>query len=642
MCKPKCKPRLTQVLAARVVGTVTVAAATVSAVGPLTAQVPTARAYVEPAEVQLGEPLRVIVEVTGATEVRDLRPVFSWWFADRTPNGAVPYATRIKTPTSEEVGGSVAFSYSVVAKVAGSFEVGPFEVRADGRELRTEPVTLLVTLPEPGAVSVRARLDRTEVQVTEGLELIVDVTPADLRLAWPDLPDLSDFATWAGGMSQEAGSMVFRLAASAPGTHEIGPVVFEVGDETFETNPVTLVVGDDPPIIEARASVNTEETWVGSDFVLVVEVPGVNELDDDPVLPDMSAFAEPPRARGQGSSSDFGRPTLRRMYHIRAAAAGEFEIGPVRIMAAGQTVLTEPVRLVISEASPPAPVESPKDLRVTAMADKHRVYTGEPVIVTYRVLARDNRMSIEGWRVEEGDTLVLPLQEDFQVRRLSQGVGWDRISADGRLYRAASEHRVMFFPREAGRTTIKSAALSFQIRQRDRSYFVEVSRARNEGTWTPMTLTTDSIPIEVVSLPAEGRPESYRGYVGRLGLVSRVDRTDMEVGDTLTFRVEVSRDVHGPAIPEPEIAFPAGFELIDPETDDTRGSGNRQSANRMLPSETRVYSYWLVATREGSFRIPPVEMSWFDAETESYGTARTQPFDLTVAGTARNGRRLRQ
>ena len=151
-----------------------------------------------------------------------------------------------------------------------------------------------------------------------------------------------------------------------------------------------------------------------------------------------------------------------------------------------------------------------------------------------------------------------------------------------------------------------------------------------------MTLTTDSIPIEVVPLPAEGRPESFRGYVGRLGLVSRVDRTDMEVGDTLTFRLEVSRDVHGLAMPEPEIAFPAGFEVIEPEMDDTQSRGNRQSANRMLPSETRAYSYRLVATREGSFRIPSVEVSWFDAETESYGTARTQPFDLTVVGTARN------
>ena len=54
-------------------------------------------------------------------------------------------------------------------------------------------------------------------------------------------------------------------------------------------------------------------------------------------------------------------------------------------------------------------------------------------------------------------------------------------------------------------------------------------------------------------------------------------------------------------------------------------------------SGTRVYSYRLVATREGSFRIPPVDMSWFDPESESYETAHTQPFDLTVGETGRDG-----
>ena len=600
-------------------------------VGALSAQSPTARVYLESAEVEIGEQFRVVLEVTGATEVGDLRPLFSLgWFTDSPPDRAVPYATETKALPSEEVGGSVAFIYSLVANMAGSFEMGPFEVTADGQKLRTEPVTLSVTVPDPGAVSVRARLDRTEVQAMEEFELIVDVIPADLRLAWPDLPDLSDFATWAGGMSQEAGSMVFRLVASAPGTHEIGPLVFKAGDETFETEPVTLVVTGDAPAIEAHASVNTEQTWVGSDFVLVVEILGVSELDDDPVLPDLSAFAEPPRARGRGSSFDGGWPTLRRTYHIRAATAGEFEIGPVQVMVAGQTVLTEPLRLVISETPPPAPVESPKYLRVTATADQRRVYVGQPVIVTYRVLARDNRMGLEGWWVEEDDTLALPLQEGFQVRRLSSGVGRERISVDGRLYRAASEHRTAFFPLEAGQTTIASAVLSFQIHQRDRRYFVEMSRAQLEGTFTPMFLTTNSIPIEVIPLPAEGRPESFRGHVGRLDVISRVDRTDMEVGDTLTLRVEVSHEGYSPATPEPEIAFPAGFEVIEPETDDTPGRGDGLSA-------TRVYLYRLVATREGSYRIPPVEVSWFDPELESYGTSSTQPFDLTVVGVARDG-----
>jgi len=394
-----------------------------------------------------------------------------------------------------------------------------------------------------------------------------------------------------------------------------------------------LVTGD-APTIEAHAYLNTAQTLVGSDFLLTVEVSGMGEFDSDPVLPDMSAFAEPRGGSGSGWSSDGGRPTVRRRYRVRAVAVGEFEIGPVTVMAGGQTLLTEPLQLIVSEASPAPPAGLARDLRTSATADLRRVYVGQPVIVTYRLLARDNRMGFAGWRIEGVDTLVLPAQGDFHVKRQGGGVEWERIPVDGRPFRAASVHPVAFFPLEAGRKTIGSAEFRFQIHQANRTYFVETSGG---PTWTSATLATDSIPIEVVPLPAEGRPESFRGYVGRLDVVSRVDRTDMEVGDTLTLRVEVSRDVHSLAMPEPEIAFPAGFEVIEPEMDATPGRGGRQSADRLLPSETRVHIYRLVATREGSFRIPPVVMSWFDPESESYGTAGTRPFDLTVVGTARNG-----
>ena len=84
-------------------------------------------------------------------------------------------------------------------------------------------------------------------------------------------------------------------------------------------------------------------------------------------------------------------------------------------MVASQTVLTEPLRLVISDAPPPAPVASPKDLRATATADRHRVYVGEPVIVTYRVLSRDMR-GFEGWWVEGNDRTNMEVGDTVTIR----------------------------------------------------------------------------------------------------------------------------------------------------------------------------------------------------------------------------------
>ncbi len=606
------------------------------AAGPLRAQEPTVRAYVEPATVEVGDTFELVVEVAGATEVEVLR--HRWRFfrqcrygSSPRPDRTLPFAAEIRTPPAGEAPGSVAFSCSSVAETAGSLVFGPFGVTADGRRLESEAVTLVVTLPDPGAVSVRALLDRTEVQVGEELQLILDVTPADVMLPTPDLTHIWDFAYTS--VLRSGREMSVGLVATAPGTHEVGPFVFNLGDDVIRTEPVTLVVVGDPPAIEARSFLNTGQTWVGSDVVLVVEA-DARELDADPVLPDMSAFAETPRARGTGSSSGGGRYTVSRDYRIRVVSAGEYEIGPVQVMVGGRTVLTEPLRLVVSEATPPAPVESPEDLRATATVERQRVYVGEPVIVTYRVLARDNQSGSEGWTVEEDDTLVLPAHDNFQHRRIrARGRWWERVSLDGRPYRVASEHRVLFSPVEAGETAIRPAELMVQVNQRRErdDYAWEMNRAEQQGTWTPVTLTTDPIPIEVVPLPTEGRPASFRGHVGRLGVVSRVDRTDMLVGDTLTLRVEISSVGEDVAPPDPEIRFPTGFEVIEPEVvPDSPAAGEGFAL-------THFYSYRLVARRGGGVRIPAVEVSWFDPETESYGTAGTEPFDITVAGGAREG-----
>ena len=606
------------------------------AAGPVVAQEPTMRAYVEPATVEVGDTFELVVEVAGATEVEALRRRWRFFRQCRhgsppRPDRTLPFAAEIRHPPAGEAPGSVAFSCSSVAETAGSFVFGPFGVTADGRRLESEAVTLVVTLPDPGAVSVRARLDRTEVRVGEELELVFDVTPADVMLSPPDLTPIWDFATTS--VLRSGREMSVGLVATEPGTHQVGPFVFNLGNDVIRTEPVTLVVVGDPPDIEARAFLNTGQTWVGSDVVLVVEAEAM-ELDADPVLPDMSAFAEPPRAAGSGTSSGGGRYTVRRDYRIRVVAAGEFEIGPVQVMVGGRTVLTEPLRLVVSEAPPPAPVESPKDLRATATVERRRVYVGEPVIVTYRVLARDNRSGSEGWEVEEDDTLVLPAHDNFQYRRIRPlGRWWERVSLGDRLYRVASEHRVMFSPVEAGETEIRPAELMLQVNQhRERDgYDWEMNRAEQQGTWTPVTLTTDPIPIEVVPLPAEGRPASFRGHVGRLAVVSRVDRTHMQIGDTLTLRVEISSVSEDVAPPDSEIRFPTGFEVIEPEVvPDAPAVGEGFAL-------THFYSYRLVARQEGGFRIPAAKVSWFDPETESYGTAGAEPFDITVAGGKREG-----
>ncbi|MDE2654510.1 MAG: BatD family protein [Gemmatimonadota bacterium] len=606
--------------------------------GTVSSQEPVARAYLEPPEVEVGEQFELKIEVTGVSEVDELILPREFPFArspsdapfDFTPSDEVlPYTMEI-TPTTPQTLGSVTFSYSLVAREAGFFEFEPFRVPADGRMLVTEPVMLFVTPRDPGTATVQARIEPSEVKLMEQFTIHVDAPGADFSMVRTDLPDLSDFA-WRGGYGAVVlGRTAYDFVAIKSGTHLVGPFTVRVGGQTYETEPMTLVVSDEHRTIEARVGLNTDRAWVGGEFVLVVEVMGASEFEEEPVLPDVSAFAE----LQPGMSGGGNRFTINRNFRFRALEPGEFEIGPVTVVAAGQTALTEPVRLTIGEG-PPDPVVSPEDLRANVAVDKRRAYVGEPVLVTYQLLSRGDFFSFEGWSVRGDNTFVPPEHEDFRVQDLGRRFsGWERVSVGGRSYRAEAEYLVAVVPKEIGAKTIGPAEFQFQVNRRGPlggrlSPEDDPTRARMMGEWTPMTLTTDPVVVEVVPLPVEGRPESYRGQVGRVDVASWLNRTEGVVGDTITLRVEITGNAYLRLMPDPEIILPEGLEVSEPEVSD--------DPRRLLAelSGVRAFVYRVVPTRDGNYRIPAVEVSWFDPETAEYGVSRAEPFDLSIGPAGR-------
>jgi len=149
----------------------------------------------------------------------------------------------------------------------------------------------------------------------------------------------------------------------------------------------------------ARAYLSQSEATINGQFILNVEISDAQELDADPILPDLSGFAA---YLGSGTSTSMqvvnGRTStsLTIQYRFQATAEGTFDIGSVMVPVAGQSLHTEPLSIQISGA-PPATRRSarrddggiaPEDLFVIATPSKQRVYVNEPVVVEYRIFTR--------------------------------------------------------------------------------------------------------------------------------------------------------------------------------------------------------------------------------------------------------------
>ncbi|MBN1595287.1 BatD family protein, partial [candidate division FCPU426 bacterium] len=161
--------------------------------------------------------------------------------------------------------------------------------------------------------------------------------------------------------------------------------------------------------ISIQANVHPQRARVGEHLQLVVTVEGKANLRESPQLPDLQDF----QVYGGGRSSNFTfvngqvSSTLQFTYVLVPKRAGQLVVGPVQITYQGKSYSTQPIPVVVSNASqgyspsapagaapaPPAaipgakpgePAETPQQAQeavfITTASDRKSVYVNEPLV----------------------------------------------------------------------------------------------------------------------------------------------------------------------------------------------------------------------------------------------------------------------
>ncbi len=391
--------------------------------------------------------------------------------------------------------------------------------------------------------------------------------------------------------------------------------------------------------VSVRAYLDRSEVGLAQLFVLNVEVNGMQQVDSEPELPDLSRFAT---YLGSGTSTSMqminGRTTvsLTLQYRFQADKEGTFEIGPVAVRAGGKTYRTDRLALTVTARPTPPRTDAQAepglelgsdDLFVTAEVDRRRVYDNEPVIVEYRIYTRVN--------VDSYSITRLPGTAGFWVEELSESDAprVERVIRDGVEYITARIRRVALFPTGPGVRTVEPLAIEAQVRvrRRPRDLFEDFFSESLFGRRIPVGLASEAVEIEVLPLPESGKPADFSGFVGRLELGASLDKTESEVNEAVTLRVRMEAVGNVRALPEPQIEFPADFEVYPPDVSERIDRGGNQV------SGTKTFEYVLIPRVPGSKSIPAIEVSYFDTSRRDYSTAASEPLTLEVTGTAAPG-----
>ncbi len=415
--------------------------------------------------------------------------------------------------------------------------------------------------------------------------------------------------------------------------------------------PMTMQAQDDPTL-----TVSTKkQVMVGERFQVVFEANAEGKNFQAPSFEGFTVVGGPFTSSSSsfsmvnGSMSHTVRCTY--TFALQAYQEGTFHVGSATLTVKGKKISSEPfdIKVIPDDGSHAAPsgggsssgqgqsqqnTNDPKvsgqDLFIRVIPSKKSVYVGEQVVLTYKIYTK---VPVSSLSVER-----MPSYAGFWTKDITDNNGGSLRQTseyiNGIEYTAAEIQKIVVVPQRSGTLPIDPMIIECiaQIRtesNRQRSmdpfeaFFNDPFFNRNIAN-VRKELTSQTLNLEVKSLPENGKPASFAGAVGNFNFKSEIDKTELNTNEAFTLTLTVSGTGNVELLQMPTPVFPPDFEVYDPKI--TMNVNN--NANGL--SGTKKAEYLVIPRRAGSFTVPAVEFSYFDPSKGTYQTLSSQPYEIKV------------
>ncbi len=225
----------------------------------------------------------------------------------------------------------------------------------------------------------------------------------------------------------------------------------------------------------------------------------------------------------------------------------------------------------------------------------------------------------------------MPSFAGFWVKELfaAQTLESRRETIRGVQFNVAPLRRVALFPTSAGVQQVEAMVLSCEIPQqrRQRSVFDTFGLLDGFGLSSQnVSVRSETVEIEVLPLPRNGRPPDFSGAVGSFALQVQALPDAVPVGDPVTLKVEVRGKGNINALKLEAVKALAGFEVYEPRVD------TRERVEGGVYGGSRTFEYILIPERGGQLEIPALRFVYFDPHSASYEVARSAPILISSQG----------
>lgn len=358
----------------------------------------------------------------------------------------------------------------------------------------------------------------------------------------------------------------------------------------------------------------------------------------------LDVLAGPFESRMTSSQSVNGRgstvSSITYTYTVMASKQGTFAISPASVIAKGNPITSNALRIKVlpadqsrgggsssktSRSQSSGTKISANDLIIVGSVNKTNVYEQEALVLTYKIYAL---VDLRGF-----DNVKLPDFKGFQSQEveLPQTKQFSLERYKGKNYHSVVYRQFVLFPQQSGKLVINPARFDASIAKAMKTDdpFDAFFNGGSNVVEVKKSIVTPQITVNVTPLPA-GKPANFCGGVGGFTIASSINSKDVKTNDAITIKVTISGVGNLKLIETPKINFPKDFEVYDPKVT------NKFTLTKNGLSGSKLIEYLAIPRYAGAYKIPSASFSYFDSNSRSYKTLRTQEFDLKVAKGAGN------
>lgn len=351
--------------------------------------------------------------------------------------------------------------------------------------------------------------------------------------------------------------------------------------------------------------------------------------------PSTSTFSNYQIINGHTSHSE----TTAFTYILSARKSGKITIGPASIRVNGKSVHSNSVTLnAQANHSASNGPHSPNvgtnnsvqqagssvtnnDLFIDVTPSRTTVHEQEAVLLTYRIHARVGVGLSNTSLTQKPDFKGLISQEIPLPGNQIQTYIEHR---NGRTYRTGTILQYVVFPQTSGKLTIPSITFDCAVVQQDNTMDLADAFFNGGGTISvQVRRSVAPITLQVEALP-QPRPAKFSGAVGKFNIQAQLLNKTIKTNDVATYRITLNGLGNLKLISAPQVKFPSDFDTYDAKTTDN----TKATANGLHGQLT--FDYTFVPRNVGDYAIPATEFVFFDTESNSYKTIRTQAITLHV------------